>query len=126
MYDFDTFLALAILQRNVSATQARATFFFIRDDCAGTKMSFPRWRCRESQFCCSRPRCRSHFFVVPALVAVHNFGFFNPSNGILLVLLEITLSVMFGDLEFRKWQIRRVYFARGVQKMITDFDRFKN
>ena len=101
-------------------------FFFIRDDCAGTKMSFPRWRCRENQFCRSRPRCRSHFFVVPALVAVHNLGFFNPSTGILLVLLKMTLSVMSGDLEFRKWQIRRVYFARGVQKMITDFDRFKN
>ena len=114
MYDFDTFLARAILQRNVSAIQARATFFFIRDDCVDTKMSFPRWRCQENQFCRSRPRCRSHFFVVPALAAVHDFSFFNPSNGILLVLLEMTLSVMFGDLEFRKRQIRRMYFARGV------------
>ena len=78
-------------------------FFFVRDDCGGTKMSFSRWRCRESQLCCSRLRCRSHFFVAPALVAVHIFCFLNPSNGILLVLFELTLSVMFGDFEFRMW-----------------------
>ena len=68
-------------------------FFFIRDDCAGTKMSFPRWRCRKTQFCRSRPRCRSHFFVVPAFVAVHNLGFFNPATGILFVLLKMILNV---------------------------------
>ena len=91
-------------------------FFSIREDCAGIKMSFPRWRCRRSQFFRSRPRCRSHFFVAPALVAVHSFGFFNPSNGILLVFRGITLCVTFGERDFRMRQIRRVYFAWGVQK----------
>ena len=52
------------------------------------------------------------------------FGFLNPSNGILRVLFEMALSVMSGDLDFRKLQIRRVYFARGVQKMVAYFAIF--
>ena len=89
-------------------------FFLVCNDCVSAKMSFPRWRCREHQFCRSRPRCRSHFFVVPALVAVHEFGFHNPSNGILLVLLESTLCVTLGGVELRYRKNRRAYFARGV------------
>ena len=101
-------------------------YFSIREDIACIETSFPRWRCRRTRFSRSRPRCRSLFFVALALVAVHSFGFLNPSNEILRVLFEMTLSVMSGDLDFRKSQIRRVYFARGVQKMITDFAIFKN
>ena len=126
MYDFDTFLALAILQRNVSATQARATFFFHSRRLCWHENELPALEVSRKSilsfppslpftfFCCSRPRCRSQFC------------FFNPSNGIFFVLLELTLSVMFGDLEFRMWQIRRVYFARGVKKTLADFAIFKN
>ena len=100
-------------------------FLFIHDRFDEAKMSFPHWRCRQTQFCsshplavhifcCSRPRCRSQFW------------FFNPSNGILLVLRGITLCVTLGELDFRTRQIRRVYFARGVQKMNTDSRVFKN
>ena len=89
-------------------------YFSIREDIACIETSIPRWRCSRIRFERSRLRCRSHFFVALVLVAVHSFGFLNPSNGILRVLFEMTLSVMSGDLDFRKLQIRRVYFARGV------------
>ena len=101
-------------------------FLFIHARFNEAKMSFPHWRCRQTQFCCSPPRCRSHFFYAPALVAVHNCCFLIPSNDILLVLRGMTLCVPFGELDFRTSQIRHVYFARGVQKMNADSRVFKN
>ena len=101
-------------------------YFSIREDIARIETSFPRWRCRRTRFSRSRLCCRSHVFVALVLVGVHAFWFLNPSNGILRVLFEMTLSVMSGDLDFRKLQIRRVYFARGVQKMIAYFAIFKS
>ena len=101
-------------------------FVFIRDDCVGTRMSFPRWRCREIKCFCSRLCFLSQFVVVPALFPVHSFGFFNLSNGISLVLIEVTLGVMFGDLGHCTRQIRHVYFARGVRNTMTDFARVKH
>lgn len=101
-------------------------FLFTHGVFDAAKIRFSHWRCRRTQFCYSRPRCRSHFFVAPALVAVHNFAFVNPSNGILSVLFGITLCVTFGELDFRTRETRRVYFARGVHKTIADLLKFQN
>ena len=101
-------------------------FFLVCNDRAVAKMSFPRWRCREHQFCRPRPRCRSFIFVAPALVAVYKSGFHNPSNGILFVLLESTLCVTLGGVELRDRKNRCAYFIRGVQQMIGNSMNIKN
>ena len=46
---------------------ARDMFFFNHADACQPEIGFPRWSCRGNQFCHSRPRCRSHFFITRAL-----------------------------------------------------------
>ena len=103
----------------------RHVFFNHADSCQ-PEIGFPRWRCRENQFCHSRPRCRSHFFIARALGQSAKNGFLNPSNGILLVLLEVTLCVTPGGVDLCNRENRRSYFIRGVQKMNTDSMIFEN
>ena len=91
-----------------------------------SKNELPALKVSQNSILLLPPSLPFTFSIALALVADHNSAFSNPSNGILRVFFGMTLSVMFGDLEFRKRQIWRVYFARGVQKTIANFASFKN